>query len=109
MRLIDADETIKAIEEVTIKAIEEVRKIMNEEIKENDRKDLINFVNGLNQKNRWRDFKFLSALWSRNERIRTMNKEQFEKELDEKLASLKEAVEAVGVDRVKRYYLGVEE
>lgn len=41
MRLIDAEETIKAIEEV--------RKIMDEEIIENNRKDLINFVNGLNQ------------------------------------------------------------
>lgn len=41
MRLIDAD--------ITIKSIEEVRKIMNEEIIENNRKDLINFVNGLNQ------------------------------------------------------------
>lgn len=41
MRLIDAVETIKAIEEC--------KKIMNEVIINNDRKDLINFVNGLNQ------------------------------------------------------------
>lgn len=41
MRLIDADEFIKVIEDV--------RKIMDEKIINDNRKDLINFVNGLNQ------------------------------------------------------------
>ena len=50
----DADEIIKALEQEPLlnkirAEIEQVKSIMNEEIINHDRKDLINFVNGLNQ------------------------------------------------------------
>ena len=51
----DADEIIKALEQEPLlnkirAEIEQVKSIMNEEIINHDRKDLINFVNGLNQR-----------------------------------------------------------
>ena len=39
----------KAAVDRMIDEIEDVKAVMNEEIREHDRKDLINFVNGINQ------------------------------------------------------------
>lgn len=39
----------KAAVDKMIEEIEDVKAVINQEIEENDRKDLINFVNGINQ------------------------------------------------------------